>query len=132
MDEYRSKLKTISFNNFNFKITLPNNVRPKVWRGCKAMQKYPSMPIVGKALCVEKGFYADSSWESWCGIEINVWTHFYKIKMGINSVSNFINTSNLISDILTHSPSFSYVKIVFVFHIINLPIPLLSSTFVFL
>ena len=25
------------------------------------------------------GFYADISWESRCGIEINVWPHFYKI-----------------------------------------------------
>ena len=26
----------------------------------------------GGALCVEMGFYADISWESRCGIEINV------------------------------------------------------------
>ena len=33
----------------------------------------------GGALYVEMGFYADISWESRCGIEINVWAHFYKI-----------------------------------------------------
>ena len=31
------------------------------------------------ALCVEMVFYGDISWESGCNIEINVWTHFYKI-----------------------------------------------------